>query len=93
MHFEYEKFFLGQNQSPNHRPSTDAIMSGLRPRTLSGHGPGESYPLKISKIFLSPKLLLLSIWGSWWPTGHYLIVGSNTAAATLDLRMTYGMIW
>jgi len=44
MHFKYEKFFLGQNQSLNHWPSTDVIMSGLRPQTLSGHGPEESYP-------------------------------------------------
>jgi len=68
MHFKYKKIFFGQNQSPNPRPSIDAIMSGLRPKTLSGHGPEESYPLDIFKIFLSPKLPLLSMWGSLWPT-------------------------
>jgi len=61
MHFKYKKIFFGQNQSPNPRPSIDAIMSGLRPKTLSGHGPEESYPLDIFKIFLSPKLPLLSM--------------------------------
>jgi len=71
MQFKYEKFFLGQNQSPNHWPSTDAIMSGLRPKTLSGHGPEESYPLNILKNFLSPKLPLLNMRGSLWPTYWY----------------------
>jgi len=59
MHFKYKKIFFGQNQSPNLWPSADAIMSGLRPTTLSGHGPEESYPLNIFKIFLSPKMLYL----------------------------------
>jgi len=72
MHFKYEKFFLDQNQSLNHWPSTDVIMSGLRPQTLSGHGPEESYPLNILKIFLSPKLPLLSIRDSLWSIYRFL---------------------
>jgi len=61
MLFKYEKFFLGQNQSTNLWPSTDAIGCGLRPVVPTGHGPKESYPLNILIIFLSPKRPLLNM--------------------------------
>jgi len=67
MHFKYEKIIFCQNQNPNQWPSADAIMSGLRPQTLSGHGPEESYPLNIFKIFLGPKMLWLRRWANLWP--------------------------
>ena len=61
MHFKYKKVFLGQNQSPDLWPSTDTIMSGLRPKTPPESGPEESHPPDFSKIFLSPKTYTLPL--------------------------------
>jgi len=51
MHFKYEKNFLGQNQSPSLWPSTDTIMSGLRPRTPPEYRPEKSYLFKCFQDF------------------------------------------
>ena len=51
-----------------------------------------TYGHPVFKNFLSPKLPLLSMWGGLGPPCQFLVVGSNTAAVKLDLRMTYGMV-